>query len=92
MLEEKQSCSLVEVQLLTGRTHQIRAHFAQIGHPLLGDKKYGGKRSEVFPYQALYAYQLTFQFTDDAGPLNYLNGKTITAENIWFLKEFEQMT
>ena len=92
VLEEKQNCSLVEVQLLTGRTHQIRAQFSHIGHPLLGDKKYGGKRSDAFPYQALYAYQLTFQFTEeDSGSLSYLDGKTVTAEHIWFLKEFEQM-
>ena len=91
VLEEHESCSLVEVELLTGRTHQIRAHFAHIGHPLLGDGKYGTNKLNKqtnLPYQALYSYQLTFCFTTDAGSLNYLNGKTVTAKQIWFLDLF----
>jgi 23S rRNA pseudouridine955/2504/2580 synthase len=94
VLEERDNCSLVEVELLTGRTHQIRAHFAHIGHPLLGDGKYGTNqinKQRNMPYQALYSYQLTFQFTTDAGILNYLNGKTVTAEHIWFLDDFAAM-
>lgn len=91
VLEEHETCSLVEVELLTGRTHQIRAHFAHIGHPLLGDGKYGTNKLNKqtnLPYQALYSYQLTFCFTTDAGSLNYLNGKTVTAKQIWFLDLF----
>lgn len=94
VLEERNNCSLVEVELLTGRTHQIRAHFSHIGHPLLGDGKYGTNqinKKHKMPYQALYSYQLTFQFKTDAGVLNYLNGKTITAKHIWFLDDFDQM-
>ncbi len=94
VLEERNNFSLVEVELLTGRTHQIRAHFSHIGHPLLGDGKYGinqiNKQNKM-PYQALYSYQLTFDFTTDAGILNYLNGKTVTAEHIWFLDDFYSM-
>lgn len=94
VLEERDHCSLVEVELLTGRTHQIRAHFAHIGHPLLGDGKYGtnalNKKTKL-PYQALYSYQLTFRFTTDGGILNYLNGKTFTAKHIWFLDEFRKI-
>lgn len=82
--------SLVEVDLLTGRTHQIRAHMSSIGHPLLGDTKYGYKRkndNDFYKYQALYAYKITFNFTSDAGCIEYLNGKSfeVNKNGIWFL-------
>lgn len=81
--------SLVECELITGRTHQIRAQFAHAGHPLLGDGKYG-KLDKRFDrnYQALYSYRLTFQFTTDAGALSYLNGKSFQAENVDFVSEY----
>ncbi|MEE1280944.1 MAG: RluA family pseudouridine synthase [Acutalibacteraceae bacterium] len=84
--------SLVEVDLLTGRTHQIRAHMSSIGHPLLGDTKYGYKRrndNDFYKYQALYAYKITFKFTSDAGCIEYLNGKSfeVNKNGIWFLGE-----
>lgn len=91
VLAEKDGLSLVEVDLLTGRTHQIRAHFAYIGHPLLGDGKYGKNevnRKYGFKYQALYSYKLTFRFTTDSGILGYLNGKSFTAPEIWFTEMF----
>lgn len=94
VLEEKRDFSLLEVELLTGRTHQIRAHMAFEGHPLAGDGKYGSneinKRLKM-PYQALYSYKLCFNFKTDAGILNKLNGKSFTAQNIWFMDEFATM-
>ena len=81
--------SLVECELITGRTHQIRAQFAHAGHPLLGDGKYG-KLDKRFDrnYQALYSYKLTFQFSTDAGALEYLNRKTFQVKNVDFVGEY----
>ena len=81
--------SLVECELITGRTHQIRAQFAHSGHPLLGDGKYG-KLDKRFDrnYQALYSYKLTFRFTTDAGALEYLNGKTFQVDKVDFVGEY----
>ena len=85
--------TLVEIDLLTGRTHQIRAHMSSIGHPLLGDTKYGYKRkgeNDIYKYQALYAYKITFEFETDAGCMEYLNGKSFQADEnqIWFLNNW----
>lgn len=89
VLESRNGLSLVECELITGRTHQIRAQFAHAGHPLLGDGKYG-KLDKRFDrkYQALYSYKLTFRFTTDAGSLNALNGKSFTVEKVDFVDEY----
>ncbi|MBQ9167602.1 MAG: RluA family pseudouridine synthase [Oscillospiraceae bacterium] len=89
VLASNQGLSLVECELITGRTHQIRAQFAHAGHPLLGDGKYGklDKRYDR-NYQALYSYKLTFKFTTDAGGLEYLNGKSFQVDNVEFVKEY----
>lgn len=91
--DAKNNLSLLEVDLLTGRTHQIRAHFASIGHPLLGDGKYGKNELNKklgYKKQFLYSYKLTFDLDENAGELAYLKGKTFTAENVWFVKEFKE--
>ena len=81
--------SLVECELITGRTHQIRAQFAHAGHPLLGDGKYGKLSKDAGRnYQALYSYKLTFTFTTDGGILEYLNGKTFRAQTVDFAEEY----
>ena len=89
VLTSANGLSLVECELITGRTHQIRAQFAHAGHPLLGDGKYG-KLDKRFDrnYQALYSYKLTFRFTTDAGGLEHLNGKSFQVENVDFVGEY----
>lgn len=83
--------ALVEVELMTGRTHQIRAHMAYIGCPLLGDGKYGRERVNRqygVKTQALYSYKLKFSFKTDGGILSYLDGREFTAEKVWFEDKF----
>ncbi len=90
-LETRGELSLVEVELLTGRTHQIRASFADTGHPLLGDGKYGRgdvNRRYGETRQALYSYRLRFDFPTDAGILNYLKGKTFTVQDVPFRDKY----
>lgn len=91
VLSYKEGISLVEVNLITGRTHQIRAHFAHIGHPLVGDGKYGNNKENKkagYTHQALCSYKLTFKFTTDAGILDYLNNQTFIVKDIDFVKRF----
>ena len=89
VLQSRNGLSLVECELITGRTHQIRAQFAHAGHPLLGDGKYGklDKRYDR-TYQALYSYKLTFTFSTPAGELEYLNGRSFRVEQVDFVKEY----
>ena len=89
VLATERGLSLVECELITGRTHQIRAQFAHAGHPLLGDGKYGKlDKQSGRNYQALYSYKLTFTFTTDAGALNHLNGKNLRVNDVDFVKEY----
>lgn len=79
--KRKDDTSLLDVQIETGRTHQIRAHLAFLGYPIIGDGKYG--KNEINKHfgkkeQMLCHYSLTFAFKTDAGILNYLNKQSFT--------------
>jgi len=78
VLEVRKETSLLEVELVTGKTHQIRAHLAYIGNPILGDGKYGvnsiNKKYKT-KHQMLWAYKIVFDF-NEGGILDYLRGKT----------------
>ena len=81
----------MECELLTGRTHQIRAQMAHAGMPLLGDGKYGSERfNKNFGEkgQALYSYKLEFAFPTDAGILEYLRGKCFTVQGVEFAEKY----
>ncbi len=90
-LARRGELALVEVGLETGRTHQIRATFAHMGCPLLGDGKYGRgdvNRRYGETRQALYSYKLTFDFPTDAGILNYLRGRTFEVAQVPFREKY----
>ena len=83
--EPKENSSILDVELHTGKTHQIRAHLAHLGYPIIGDGKYGiNEINKKFgcKTQELYSHSLKFNFKTNAGILNYLNGKTFFSR-IW---------
>ena len=91
-IDENNGLTLCECLLGTGRTHQIRAQFAAIGHPLLGDNQYGSsKQNEKYGRmngQALCAYRVIFDFEGDAGCLSGLNGLTVQVRDVPFVHEY----
>ncbi len=94
VLKQLSDKALLEIELITGKTHQIRSHMAYIGHPLLGEGKYGHNakdKKQGYKHQALYSYKLIFGF-ENTGALGYLSGKEIRADmnKIWFMKDFEK--
>ncbi|MBD5082737.1 MAG: RluA family pseudouridine synthase [Clostridiales bacterium] len=87
LLDYQDGNSLLEIDLKTGRTHQIRAHMAYIGHPLLNDGKYGKEQGRY--RQALYSYKLIFHMKD-AGILSYLDGRQFEIKNCELIQNFKE--
>lgn len=82
--------ALLEVELVTGRTHQIRAHLAHIGCPILGDSKYGNNaanRELHFKYQALCAWELRFPAQIEDARFAHLAGRVFHAEKPWYCRQ-----
>lgn len=91
VLQSRGKLSLVECELFTGRTHQIRVQLSHRGWPLVGDTKYGTmerNRPYGMTHQALYSYKLHFSQEGDWGELSYLKGKTFQVEDVPFLPFF----
>lgn len=87
--------ALLKVELITGRTHQIRAHLAHIGCPILGDSKYGNhaaNRELRFKYQALCAWELRFPAHIDDPQFSYLSGRVFHAEKPWYYRQITDGT
>lgn len=78
---EERDCTKLEILLVTGKSHQIRAHLADIGHPVLGDRKYGfqprGRAEGLLKYQLLHACRV--EFPEIEGEFSYLSGKCVEA-------------
>lgn len=87
-LSSNPASSLVDCRLLTGKTHQLRAHLAYLGHPIIGDGKYG-KNSDNKKFkqkkQQLFCYYL--ELNGLTGNLEYLNGRTFKLKPYWLNKE-----
>ena len=94
-LKVKDGYTLVEVELITGRTHQIRGHLSSLGYPLIGDRKYGVENTnKIFrekygvENQMLHSYKVEFQGLTDE--MEYLNGKSFIAPSNDIFKNLEE--
>ncbi|MCR5404844.1 MAG: RluA family pseudouridine synthase [Butyrivibrio sp.] len=74
----QKNLTMLEVKLITGKPHQIRAHLSSIGHPVAGDIKYGGQRLKGINHQLLHSYRLIFP-SDMEAPFNHLSGREFNA-------------
>ncbi|MEA4823786.1 MAG: RluA family pseudouridine synthase [Clostridiaceae bacterium] len=91
VIAERGELSLLECRLITGRTHQIRAQLAAVGHPLLGDGKYGtNAQNRMYgkTWQALYSYRTSFRFQNSEGALGYLKGRSFCVKEVPLAAEF----
>ena len=87
--------ALCRIGLITGRTHQIRAHLAYLGHPVLGDIKYGNRKMNErtgLKTQALCAQRLTFGRIPEENTLHYLSGRVIKLDDPAIVKKFDALT
>ena len=87
--------ALCRIGLITGRTHQIRAHLAYLGHPVLGDIKYGNRKMNErtgLKTQALCAQRLIFGRIPEENTLHYLSGKVIKLNDPEIVKTYERLT
>lgn len=92
VIEFKNNLSLLEIELLTGRSHQIRAHLAHIGHPIVGDGKYGfSKNSQKIKNQLLVSYKIKFEFKNEIPSMKYLNGKEFEINNSSILEQISKI-
>lgn len=93
VLSYKNGITLAQIELFTGRTHQIRAHMAHIGHPLAGDTKYGTvemNKKLKYRFQTLYAYKLRFDIDNQDSVLYYLNNREFTVSDVYFKQDFKE--
>lgn len=94
VLQQRGAFALCRIGLITGRTHQIRAHLAFLGAPVLGDIKYGNRKvneQRGFRTQALCAAQITFADIPPESSLQYLSRRTVTLEKPHILQQFEKL-
>ena len=94
VLARNRETTLLEVHLITGKTHQIRAHLAYLGRPVLGDIKYGNRKMNErtgTKTQALCAVRISFLDIPEENTLHYLTGKVIKLKDPQILKQFDAL-